>query len=84
MFKDDVSTEMFLYSLGISNVTAAENQIPDEELTSMSAFTDGGRRAAQQASIQEILERTLAVLTLSLSLSLSLSHTHTHTHTPQG
>jgi len=62
---------MFLYSLGISNVTAAEAQTPDEELTLMSAFTEGGRTATQQASGQEILERT----------SAGLAHTHTHTHT---
>jgi hypothetical protein len=58
IFRDDVSNETFLYSLGISNVTAAEAQTPDEELTLMSAFTDGGRTAAQRASGREILERT--------------------------
>jgi hypothetical protein len=67
IFRDDVLTEMFLCSLGISNVTAAEAQAPDEEPTLMSEFTDSGRTSAQQAARQEILERTLAGMT----------HTHT-------
>jgi hypothetical protein len=45
---------MFLCSLGISNVKAAEAKTPDEEPTVMSEFTDSGRTSAQQASRQEI------------------------------